>query len=402
MEGRIEGDEVSYQMPGLIATSAAAAIAAGATDPFVKYLDIRYNYPRSNLPPNVVSQAYHEVAEGMKNSQYPPFRRMGPLLRVEELKMSRVLTQPTASSGPSADLVDCLKQALADQTTPDEEIYELGHEYVNVALRTMRNSDQSFQDFLKLMRMNWSQTPVPDLLEGEYYAQNANPSLTLNNLGQIVNFAMLSFQQQRPDGEEQRKKLWKQAERAYLRAIDKDPANKRAYVGLIELASGQPKDTPRMEKWFQKSMELDPNNYAAVQAKMHYLEPGKNGSEQELLDFCRECAQSKVWGGRVLLSLPEARISLSRKHLNPRAIWSDMSAWQDVKLAYDAFLGRYPDDVMQRHWFITYAVQFKQYAEIQKQLTLLGDKVEPNFFGGVSEFEKFKERINQQVSQGAR
>ena len=61
-----------------------------------------------------------------------------------------------------------------------------------------------------------------------------------------------------------------------------------------------------MELWFDRAMELDPNDYDACYYKLYYLEPKWYGSVKDMLDFGRECVDSKVWGGRVPLVLTDA------------------------------------------------------------------------------------------------
>src|SRR5262249_41422792 len=70
-----------------------------------------------------------------------------------------------------------------------------------------------------------------------------------------------------------------------------------AYLMMrVELGQGQ--GLSRMETWFHHAMDLEPNYDDAVRLMALYLEPGRHGSESQLLEFARSCVASTNWGGR--------------------------------------------------------------------------------------------------------
>ena len=100
------------------------------------------------------------------------------------------------------------------------------------------------------------------------------------------------------------------ADEALGRAWNIDPKDPRIAVKMMWVELGQGTGRDRMELWFRRAMELDPNDYDACSAKCLYLEPKWYGSIDEMLAFGRACVTNKLWGGRVPLMLVDARSNI--------------------------------------------------------------------------------------------
>src|SRR5208283_2826942 len=76
-----------------------------------------------------------------------------------------------------------------------------------------------------------------------------------------------------------------ESEKALIRAWALDPKNPQVPTLMIQVAEGQQKKRPEMELWFERAMQLDPNNYEACHSKLHYLYPQWYGSRDDMIAF---------------------------------------------------------------------------------------------------------------------
>jgi len=103
-----------------------------------------------------------------------------------------------------------------------------------------------------------------------------------------------------------------EAEKALAKAWELNPRDARTARAMITVELGQGKGRDRMEMWFKRATDLNPNYYDAFHAKLYYLEPKWFGSPEDMLAFGRECVASKKWGGRVPLILRDAHEVLAK------------------------------------------------------------------------------------------
>ena len=63
----------------------------------------------------------------------------------------------------------------------------------------------------------------------------------------------------------------------------------------VELGQGQGRD--RMELWFGRAIQADPDDFEAYRAKADYLAPKWYGSDEDVWNFGVECAKTENWPG---------------------------------------------------------------------------------------------------------
>jgi hypothetical protein len=156
----------------------------------------------------------------------------------------------------------------------------------------------------------------------------------------------------------------------------------------VELGQGQGRK--RMELWFNRAMDLDPNNYDACSAKCLYLEPKWYGSIGEMLAFGRECVENKKWGGRVPLVLVDAHWDIPLYYLageEKTNYWTRPQVWPDIKAAYERFFELHPEAIGYYHNYALYAYKCEQWNKLNELIPKLG-AVNYDFFGGRVEFGK--------------
>src|SRR5439155_26002432 len=141
------------------------------------------------------------------------------------------------------------------------------------------------------------------------------------------------------------------------KAWELNPRDERIAYQMIVIELGQGKGRPRMEMWFNRAAELNPNYYEAFHAKLYYLEPKWYGSPEEMIEFGRQCVASTNWGGRVPLILKDAHDSLA-KYLpkdKQASYWKRREVWKDIKAAFEKFLALNPDETRWRHNYARHA-----------------------------------------------
>jgi len=192
-----------------------------------------------------------------------------------------------------------------------------------------------------------------------------------------------------------------EAEKALNEAWALDPRDEQIPVLMISIIEGQQKDRSEMEKWFQRAMKLNPNNYEACRNKLHYLLPQWYGSRDDMLEFGRECVASTNWGGHVPLILVDAHSEFVRT-LNSddhSSYWLLPDVWPDIKTGYEKYARLNPNASRFRYPYAAYAFRCGQFQAFNEQVNLIRKSdVQPNYnyFGGKKAFDKMVAFANQQ------
>jgi hypothetical protein len=271
-----------------------------------------------------------------------------------------------------------LHRFLDDKTAPPEEIDEACHEYLHMASRLTGDLDFVFGKTEPLLFANWSKYGFPYLLKGEVYILYGWAARGRGTADKI-----------KPEGWQEFAERLAVAQTALEEAWKLDPKDGRIARSMMDLELGQGKGRDRLELWFNRAMELAPNDYDACKAKLYYLEPKWYGSAEEMLSFGRECAASEKWNGFVPLVLAEAHDSLSRyaQKADDTNYWQRAEVWPDVKASFERFFTLHPEAFSWRHNYARYAYLCEQWDSLNEQLKLLGE-VNYDYFGGKAEFEK--------------
>ena len=120
---------------------------------------------------------------------------------------------------------------------------------------------------------------------------------------------------------------------------------------MMRVELGQGKGRPRMELWFKRAADLNPNYYDAFYAKLYYLEPKWYGSPKDMIEFGRECVNSKKWGGQVPLILKDAHEALIKYEpaKDKPGYWKRPEVWKDINAAFEKFFALNPQENGWRH-----------------------------------------------------
>lgn len=158
-------------------------------------------------------------------------------------------------------------------------------------------------------------------------------------------------------------------------------------------------DRPAMEEWFRRAMAADPDNVGACRQKLFYLDPRWHGSEQELIDFGRDCLAGGNFRGRVALTLMDAHIKLMREGRRGQDYFRRPAVWEDVRASYEACIRAYlPSEgppAIDRSAYANWA-QFAGHDDVAlAQVAAMGERADLRAWGSRQAYDDFRLAVSR-------
>src|SRR5258706_6305646 len=184
-------------------------------------------------------------------------------------------------------------------------------------------------------------------------------------------------------------KLMKQrlevAQAALEEAWKLDPTCIEIPIQMITVELGQGQGRDRMEMWFKRAMEIDPDSQEACQAKLYYLEPKWYGTPRDVIDFGRECLKTGRFNSSVPWTLERAHAALSHYTRggydtdSDPAYYTRPGVWTDLKQVFDGYLAadKDLDPNYLRNQYARYACLGEAWDDAAKMFPLIGERVDP-------------------------
>lgn len=379
----------------IIATAAMQAVHAGCNDPLVNYLYVKF-YLSSNADKDALTSAWLTAATQLNQSAYPAVRKFYASLWASK-QYAWANNYPT--NGPdnvaaiNQQLMGNFQALLDDPTAPVTEIYDAAHECLSMYAWSRTAYPDIYNRAEQSLSRNWPNAPETWLIKGEAYYQMAWLARGGGYANGVSDDQWKDFFAKLATADEAARKAW-----------NLNSKDVRIPTLMIKIAAeNQAKDLKEMDLWFNRAMDLNPNNYEACSSKLHYLTPRWYGSRDEMLAFGRECVANTNWGGYVPLVLVDAHSDYdsSRQATEEEryAYWKEPDVWTDIKAAYERFFELNPDaDGIYKNyaWYAYYAGQWSDFVSI-------AEKVRPEdygFFGGKESFSKMRELAKEHLSGG--
>jgi len=375
----------------LVGFSAESAVNAGCDDPLIKYLHCRYAPGNSAKTLPQQQDEFRLAAKDLEKSGYSPVRKFYANADAAEWLWARRDTNlwPEVRQFRAVALGD-LGQVLQDKTVPGEEAYQACDAFFRMVEHNSRELTNAYVTIQKLLFNNRPRWATAHLIKADFYLLYAWRGRGNGNADQVTEEGWRLFRERLAEAEQALNRAW---------ALDRK--NARIPVLMIQVAEGQQKKRPEMELWFQRAMNLDPDNYEACRRKLNYLYPEWYGSRDDMLAFGRECVASTNWGGHVPLILVDAHSELARSlpASDREAYWGLPEVWPDIKAAYEKYSRVNPDATRFRYPCAAYAFRCGQWQAFNEQIALLrktGDELNVNYFGGKEAFDKMVAIARQQ------
>lgn len=351
------------------------ATDAGCDDPLLNYLHVRYVLIDTMKSPVEKGNALKDAALALQGSAYPAFRKF----RACESAFEHL--RPIKPTPPElGNLLESLQtdffDALKDTRLPPGDFYAGGMDYERCISGWM-DFQQRWEACQVILNEHWSKSEVTYLLTGKFYEDFAWQARGGGWAKDVPQDAWNLFFDRLAS-----------AEQNLTKASEIDPKDARQATAMISVAAARSKPE-EMERWFQRAMELDPNNYQACKVKLGFLRPRWFGSEEQMLAFGRQCLESTNWGANVPLIMLDAHQYLA-DDTTGIAYWKSPAVWPDVHAAFEKFFDLNPNALSWRHNYAWYAYHCQQWDVLQKQLELMGPDINYDYFGGFDEFQKMR------------
>ena len=359
--------------------SARKAVAAGCTDPFIRYLTLRFVFDyeqaieQRNGDPQVTG-VYQALLPDMRASRYPPAVKAHVFVNA-----ATALTYGP-QSGTRAEvkglLDECLEQtaALLDEKSDlaREEAFELCVQVANVGRWLADDRRVWYEQAAAALGDRPGADLVRHLLTGERSIHSAWDARGSGVAATVTEEGWRLF------GE------WLQeAEQAFEAAWAADQNCVTAPLKMLTVCKGLSHDRDTMERWFRRAMEIDGDSLEACDYKLDYLLPKWHGGVEEAVSFARQCRDTGNWHGSLPLALSHAHRWLASDSGSKQEYFAQPAVRADVESVYRPLLKRFPDAQCARTNFFLLAVE-GHWADIAREHlpAMIDDPWKPAFRNG--------------------
>lgn len=376
-------DDEQEVLSDLIGQAADNAVGAGCDDPMVRYLQVCYSSSARGEPLKEEQKMYRAAAKALDNSDYPPlFKFYADADAAGWLwaKWDRNIW-PEVRSFRNHAVVD-LSRAVQDKALPEVEAFQASDTLFQLLSPDVYEMTNAYAHIESALASRGIKSATPDFVRAVFYDAYAWVARGHGTADQVT-----------PEGWQLFRKRLTLAEQALNDAWSRDPHDPEIPTEMISIILGEQKGRTEMEKWFNRAMKLDPNDYAACRAKLHYLLPQWYGSRDDMLAFGRECVANTNWGGSVPLILVDAHSEFDRTlpAADRQSYWALPDVWPDIQAAYERYAQLNPDRTRFRYPYAWYAFSCGQMDAFKKQIALIRQnvgEVNYSYFGGKAAFEK--------------
>ena len=348
------------------------AIVAGCDDPLIQYFHSR----SCDLDdPALLKEARRFAdlaAAGMKNSAYPPFRRMCAVLHAAG--MQSFIAKTPEERGVVLGKVDEALALLPISAAEDERCPMLDNVWFETAenlVADYRRLGFDPEQALARVEKGLSATPAlavtASLVRGNFYHDWAGDARGTGVASTVSPEAYSKYFQ--------RQAL---ARKAFESAWAADPGNRHAATGMLGLQL-ENDDRATMETWFARAMEADGDNRDACWIKMEWLHPKWHGTAEEMMAFGRACRDTNNVRSGIPLLLAEAHehmADMAGDRDAQRAYLHRGDVWHDINEVYRPHLEYHPNDLYARTYFAYLALVCWRLSVAGHEFDLLGDRLQ--------------------------
>jgi len=361
----------------------------GCPDPLVKYSHVA---TMINLDLGPAAQQYAaalDAARVMRNSRCHLFRK--GMVEIAVAKTALGLSPAEHTEASRKDFETSLEaarkifvQCCADRAIPADRIVDMGRFLIETAANGADREQVLAWALDGLTKEQRVSGPILALAVSIYtsYAWDARGNGYANTVSD--------------KGWELMEKRLKIAENCAEQAFVVDPYIRATPQRMIAVELGQNKGRKRAELWFNRGVALNPNDYEIHSHYLYYLEPKWHGSEEQMLNFARVVGTQKNLKGGLTLLIEEAHRKLAAYEADSAAYFQRPDVWKEIKDAFEPFLQRYPNAVIERTHYMRLAALAGQGAIAKEQFRLLNKNMYPNVFKSNAEIQRVLEIIARQ------
>ena len=355
------------------------ALSAGCTDPLVVYFGLRLDcYPR-DISALDLAKLYANAEDRLQASGYPPIRKCYASVRAAEQAWKARNAAVRTAGAETLALINSVPAALAraevqfeyllrDDSANRDSIYELAEKtFLDVARDTPYGQTQVFEPRARFFEANTSKiggdAPGAGIVEGTFWSQYAWEARGSGWSSSVTGNGWKLFSEH-----------LQKAQTILERAWSADPSDPNISIQMMTVELGQGLGRDRLETWFRRAMDADPDSCEAAHKKMLYLEPRWHGTTEELLTFAHQCFDTGNWNSRIPFVLISAHADLAYLSDRPNEYWKRPDVWNEVENFYSAYLAWNPNSSYDRSRYALTALRAEKWKIADEQFAVLGDK----------------------------
>jgi hypothetical protein len=265
----------------------------------------------------------------------------------------------------AAKAVACYRD-LIRQRAPPAFLYQVGCTLLQAAQNDEPTLKQISTGLDQAFAAEDRSNPLSDVLDGQFYVNDA-----WNARG--CGYAQTVTQEG-----------WNLLAQRLGRADDmltdiyaRSPSEPGLAKSMMTVVLGEQKPRDQMELWFQRGLQVNPNDFSLYMAKRWYLLPRWYGSDQDVWNFGLECAKSTNWAAKIPMVLVEA---VSDRADRDPTTYAQPEIWGPLEKVYREYLSRFPNSIHYRSLFALSAAQGGHWDVAKEQFKILGDDWDPDVF----------------------
>jgi hypothetical protein len=356
-----------------------AAKELGCDDPLIRYLGLRFvDTPEGKASP----AAFEQSAAALEKSGYPDIRKFYGTLWAGKSALKAAVPGSSMLVKAAAHLA----KAMEDPSMPFREADQACELLMSASAWNDPIRWECYQALEKPLTNRWGGTSAAFLTKGRAYLSYAMKARGTGDPNTVPDAAMKQMVERAGIAAEALEAAWAQ-----------DPQDDHICLEMVrtQLADGKHRD--RMETWFKRGMDINPQSHDLCMAKLEYLRPRWHGSLKEMIDFGRECTTRPASQGTVLLMLADAHNEVAGEiqDLNKRAAyWKQPKVWSDIQFTFDQFFKLHPEAAGYRHDYAQYAAYAGQWQVFLNQVRQF-PSTNQAFFGGAEQFNRLLRQAGQ-------
>ena len=381
------------------------AIKAGCDDPLVKYLEVRDLERLPGVDPQMLNTAFGRAAQGLVDSNYPPYRKCNAAVHSVEFTLSRLkadadrLGHSVTMDAETNRVYQSVFHAAFDtwpavcaSDVPTSWLVNLADELTDRMAGTQHMNDEAFQCLFQPMEKALPNSSAALTAEGYFYIQYAWQARGGGWAKDVTPEGWRLFAERLAKADEVLNKAWQL-----------DPTNRSAAIRMMTVALGRQQPRDVMGLWFKRAMEDDPDDSGgfACRSMIGYLEPRWYGTPADMLVFAHECYARENWASNLPFVLVSVHDELSGMAKDPDAYFQDPSVWSDIASVYEPYLRAHPGGASYRSRYAWYACRAGQWGIARQQFDQLGPNANASIFGGVEAMNRYKAQAEQQAPRDA-
>ncbi len=255
------------------------------------------------------------------------------------------------------------------QTAPHDWLYERGEELQNTVQSNQQMLDLVISEQDRAFNEVDPQNPVKQELDGDYFINAAWCARGSGYANTVSTQGWDAFRRRLASAATILEPLYD----LYPKEVNICKA-----MMTVELGQGQGRD--RMELWFHRGTQADPDDYGLYKSKEWYLLPRWYGSMEDITAFGHECVAGGNWSSKIPMILP---VGVAESSMNDVTIYSDPKAWATLEIVYREYLSRYPNAIFFRTNFAKHAFDGGHLDVAREQFKILGEDWDPSVLSSV-------------------